>query len=209
MTFDETPLPSKSSPLVDDDLDEEEATKVVEKKILENDIKDETLEIDDVVNIKESRNHLLENIIGTLTKELLGFVDFEKSNHVYKIKKALYGLKQASKAWPDIMFSVCLCTHFQEAPKISHLEAVKRIFQYIKSTMHLGLWYPKGTDIETVVYPNSDRARDYEDQKSNSGIYTFLGCCLTSWFFKKQTALAISTIKAAYISAEKACQQAL
>ncbi|GJZ93675.1 retrovirus-related pol polyprotein from transposon TNT 1-94 [Tanacetum coccineum] len=30
-----------------------------------------------------------------------GFVDFEKPNHVFKIKKALYGLKQAPKAWYD------------------------------------------------------------------------------------------------------------
>ncbi|GJV71316.1 retrovirus-related pol polyprotein from transposon TNT 1-94 [Tanacetum coccineum] len=29
---------------------------------------------------------------------------------------------------PDIMFSVCLCARFQEDPKTSHLEAVKRIF---------------------------------------------------------------------------------
>ncbi|GKA41680.1 RNA-directed DNA polymerase, eukaryota [Tanacetum coccineum] len=28
-----------------------------------------------------------------------GFIDFEKPNHVYKLKKALYGLKQAPKAW--------------------------------------------------------------------------------------------------------------
>ncbi|GKC68458.1 retrovirus-related pol polyprotein from transposon TNT 1-94 [Tanacetum coccineum] len=28
-----------------------------------------------------------------------GFIDFEKPNHVFKLKKALYGLKQASKAW--------------------------------------------------------------------------------------------------------------
>ncbi|GKA00240.1 uncharacterized mitochondrial protein-like protein [Tanacetum coccineum] len=33
---------------------------------------------------------------------------------------------------PDIMFSVCLCARFQEDPKTSLLEAVKRIFQYIK-----------------------------------------------------------------------------
>ncbi|GJT14614.1 hypothetical protein Tco_0861656 [Tanacetum coccineum] len=46
VTFDETPPPSKTSPLVDDDLDEEEAIKVTEKKKLENDIEDETLEID-------------------------------------------------------------------------------------------------------------------------------------------------------------------
>ncbi|GJW52923.1 retrovirus-related pol polyprotein from transposon TNT 1-94 [Tanacetum coccineum] len=58
----------------------------------------------------------------------------------------------------DIMFSVCLCARFQEAPKTSHLEAVKRIFQYIKGTMHLGLWYPKGTSIETIVYVDSDHA---------------------------------------------------
>ncbi|GKC84277.1 hypothetical protein Tco_1139994 [Tanacetum coccineum] len=36
-----------------------------------------------------------------------------------------------------------------------------------------------------------------------------MGCWLTSWFSKKQTALAISTTKAEYVSAGKACQQAL
>ncbi|GJW99053.1 retrovirus-related pol polyprotein from transposon TNT 1-94 [Tanacetum coccineum] len=71
VTFDETPPPSKTSPLVDDDLDEEEAIKVTEKKNLENDIEDETLEIDEIVNIKESRNHLLENVIGNLNQRTL------------------------------------------------------------------------------------------------------------------------------------------
>ncbi|GKD62970.1 hypothetical protein Tco_1305078, partial [Tanacetum coccineum] len=84
---------------------------------------------------------------------------------------------------PNIMFSVCLCAYFQEAPKTFHPKAVKRIFRYIKG--------------------------DYGDRKSTSGIYTFVGCCLTSWFSKKQTALAISTTEAEYISAGKACQQAL
>ncbi|GJY96823.1 retrovirus-related pol polyprotein from transposon TNT 1-94 [Tanacetum coccineum] len=43
VTLDETPPPSKTSPLVDDDLDEAEAIKVTKKKNLENDIVDETL----------------------------------------------------------------------------------------------------------------------------------------------------------------------
>ncbi|GJY23554.1 retrovirus-related pol polyprotein from transposon TNT 1-94 [Tanacetum coccineum] len=110
---------------------------------------------------------------------------------------------------PDIMFSVCLCACFQEDPKTSHLEVVKRIFRYIKDTTHLGLWYPKGSGIETIVYADSDHAGDYVDRKSTSGVCTFMGCCLTSWFLKKQTALAISTTEAKYVSAGKACQQAL
>ncbi|GJY61999.1 retrovirus-related pol polyprotein from transposon TNT 1-94 [Tanacetum coccineum] len=215
VTFDETPPPSKTSPLVDDDLDEEEAIRATKKKNLENVVEDETLEIDEIVNIKESRNHPLENVIGNLNQRTLrsqaqnqsnffcfistikpknvnealgdeswivamqeelnqfiandvwelvaqgynqqeginydetyalvarlesirillayacaldfklfqmdvksaflngfineevyvaqppGFIDFEKPDHVYKLKKALYGLKQAPKAWYD------------------------------------------------------------------------------------------------------------
>ncbi|GJW80200.1 hypothetical protein Tco_0144175 [Tanacetum coccineum] len=105
--------------------------------------------------------------------------------------------------------SVCLCARFQEDPKTSHPEAVKRIFQYVKGTTHLGLWYHKGSGIETVVYVDSDHAGDYVDRKSTSSICTFIGCYLTSWFLKKQIALAISTTKAEYVSTEKTCQQAL
>ncbi|GJS05132.1 retrovirus-related pol polyprotein from transposon TNT 1-94 [Tanacetum coccineum] len=110
---------------------------------------------------------------------------------------------------PDIMFNVCLCARFQENPKTTHLEAIKCIFWYIRGTSHLGLWYPKGTRIETIVYADSDHAGNYIDRKSTSGVCTFMGCCLTSWFAKKQTALAISTTKAEYVSTGKTCQQAL
>ncbi|GKA56314.1 zf-CCHC domain-containing protein [Tanacetum coccineum] len=71
VTFDETPPPSKTSPLVDDDLDEQEAIKVTERKSLENDIEDETLEVDKIVNIKESKNHPLDNIIVNLNQRTL------------------------------------------------------------------------------------------------------------------------------------------
>ncbi|GJX38308.1 hypothetical protein Tco_0251611 [Tanacetum coccineum] len=125
-----------------------------------------------------------------------------------KYRGMISSLLYLTTSRPDIMFSVCFCVRFQKDPKTSHLEAVKRIFRCIKGTTHLGLWYLKGTDIETVVYAESDHAGDYVDPKSTSGIYTFVDCCLTSWFSKKQTALAISTTEAEYISAGKACQQA-
>ncbi|GJW99881.1 retrovirus-related pol polyprotein from transposon TNT 1-94 [Tanacetum coccineum] len=71
VTLDETPPPSKTSPLVDDDLDKEEAIRETEKKNLENVVEDETLEIDEIVNIKESRNHPLENVIRNLNQRTL------------------------------------------------------------------------------------------------------------------------------------------
>ncbi|GKC86229.1 hypothetical protein Tco_1141946 [Tanacetum coccineum] len=126
-----------------------------------------------------------------------------------KYRSMIGSLLNLTASRPDIMFSVCLCARFQEDPKTSHLEGVRRIFRYIKGTMHLGLWYPKEFGIEKIVYADSDHAGDYVDRKSTSGVCTFMGCCLTSWFSKKQTAPAISTTEAEYVSDGKACQQAL
>nr|GEX05526.1 retrotransposon protein [Tanacetum cinerariifolium] len=71
VTFDETPPLSKTSHLVDDDLDEEEAIRETVKKNLENVVEDETLKIEEIVNIKESRNHPLENVKGNLNQRTL------------------------------------------------------------------------------------------------------------------------------------------
>ncbi|GJU27071.1 hypothetical protein Tco_1165692 [Tanacetum coccineum] len=71
VTFDETPPPSKTSSLMDDDLDEDQAVNIAKKKVLDNDIEDETLEVDEIVNIKESKGHPLENVIGNLNQRTL------------------------------------------------------------------------------------------------------------------------------------------
>ncbi|GJR64564.1 hypothetical protein Tco_0010629 [Tanacetum coccineum] len=57
VTFDESPPPTKLSPLVDDYVGEEEA---VENKVkVDSNIENESLKVDEVVNIKESKNHPL------------------------------------------------------------------------------------------------------------------------------------------------------
>ncbi|GJU25438.1 retrovirus-related pol polyprotein from transposon TNT 1-94 [Tanacetum coccineum] len=364
VTFDESHPPTKLSSLVDDDVGEEEAIKKNTKVINNNNEEDESIEVNEIVNIKESKNHPLDQVIGNLNQrtlrsqaqnhsnlfcfistiepknvnealkdeswviamqdQLTQFVDndvwelvplpinqsvigtkwvfrnkldendvddiifgstsqslcddfakiihdefemsmmgelnfflglqikqmedgifFNQSKYIKEMLKK-FGLEDSkptktpmsteikltkddeadsvdsskyrgmigsllylTASGPDIMFSVCLCARFQENPKTTHLEVVKRIFRYIRGTTHLGLWYLKGTRIETIVYADSDHAGDYVDRKSTSGVSTFMGCCLTSWFAKKQTALAISTTEAEYVSAGKACQQAL
>ncbi|GKB69014.1 hypothetical protein Tco_0930426 [Tanacetum coccineum] len=59
---------------------------------------------------------------------------------------------------------------YRENPRTTHLESVKSLFRYIRGTSQLGLWYPKGTGIETIVYADSDHAGDYDDRKSTSGV---------------------------------------
>ncbi|GJW99273.1 hypothetical protein Tco_0183187 [Tanacetum coccineum] len=59
VTFDESP-PTKLLPLVDDDVGEEEAIKNNTKVVNNNNIDDESIEVEVVVNIKESKYHPLE-----------------------------------------------------------------------------------------------------------------------------------------------------
>jgi hypothetical protein len=87
---------------------------------------------------------------------------------------------------PDIMLSVGVCACFQDAPKESHLVAVKSIFRYLVNTPNFGLWYPKGASFDLVGYSDSDWARDKVEQKSTSRACQFLGWSLVCWSSKKK-----------------------
>ncbi|KAL6325732.1 hypothetical protein AAG906_024550 [Vitis piasezkii] len=102
---------------------------------------------------------------------------------------------------PDIMYSVCLCARFQSCPKESHLSAVKRILRYLKGTMDIGLWYPKGDNFELIGYSDADFAGCKVERKSTSGTCHFLGHSLVSWHSKKQNSVALFTAEAEYIAA--------
>ncbi|GKB62484.1 retrovirus-related pol polyprotein from transposon TNT 1-94 [Tanacetum coccineum] len=80
VTFDETPPPPKTSPLEDDELVEEEAIEVSKAKPIGNDLEDISLENNQIVNIKESKTHPLENFIGNLNQRTLRSQAQDKSN---------------------------------------------------------------------------------------------------------------------------------
>ncbi|GJT80687.1 copia protein [Tanacetum coccineum] len=158
-----------------------------------------------------------------------GFIDFAKPNHVYRLKKALYGLKQAPNAWYDRL-KAFLIKHDYTMGMVDNTLFTKKkdpnliIVQIYVKDIIFGSTYPKICDDfakilhdefemsmmgELDIFLDSDHMGDSVDRKITSGIYTFMGCCLTSWFLKKQTALAISITKAEYVNPGKACQQAL
>ena len=127
--------------------------------------------------------------------------------HLYR--SMIGSLMYLTASRPDIMFSVCVCARFQVRPKQSHLQAVKRIFRYLKGQPRLGLWYPHDSPFELIAYTDSDYGGANLDRKSTSGGCQFLGARLVSWQCKKQTTVSTSTTEAEYIAASSCCSQVL
>ncbi|GJU09320.1 retrovirus-related pol polyprotein from transposon TNT 1-94 [Tanacetum coccineum] len=59
---------------------------------------------------------------------------------------------------PDIVHATCYCARYQAKPTEKHLNAVKRIFRYLKNTIYMGLWYPKDTGLKLTAFSDSDHA---------------------------------------------------
>nr|GEY89947.1 retrovirus-related Pol polyprotein from transposon TNT 1-94 [Tanacetum cinerariifolium] len=109
------------------------------------------------------RNHLHRFPVSRLLEsQPEGFVDPDHPTHVYHLKKALYGLKQAPRAW---------C---QASPTKKHLEALKRVFRYLRGTINWGLWYPKDTAMALTAYADADHAGFQDTRRSTLGSAQFL-----------------------------------
>ncbi|GJY93001.1 hypothetical protein Tco_0508783 [Tanacetum coccineum] len=134
-------------------------------------------------------------------------VDVDVHVHVYR--SMIGSLMYLSASRPDIMFAVCACTRFQVTLKASHLNAVKRIFRYLKHQTKLGLWYPRDSPFELKAYSDSDYGGASLDKKSTTSRCQFLGRRLISWQCKKQTIMVNSTIEAEYVAAANCCGQVL
>ncbi|GJX24553.1 hypothetical protein Tco_0230849 [Tanacetum coccineum] len=101
---------------------------------------------------------------------------------------------------PDLIYAVCLCARYQAKPTKKHLQAVKRIFQYLKGTINMGLWYSKDTGMSLTAYADADLAGCQDTRHSTPGSAQFLGDKLVSWSSQKQKYTAISSIEAEYIA---------
>nr|GEV61815.1 copia protein [Tanacetum cinerariifolium] len=122
-----------------------------------------------------------------------GFVDPYHPTHVYHLKKAMYGLKHAPRACmvgslmyltasrSDLVFAVCMYARYEAKPTKKHLEALKRVFRYLKRTINWDLWYSKDTVMALTAYADADHAGCQDTRRSTSGSAQFLGDKLILW----------------------------
>ncbi|GJR78615.1 integrase, catalytic region, zinc finger, CCHC-type containing protein [Tanacetum coccineum] len=132
--------------------------------------------------------------------QLEGFVDQDYPSHFFKdavdptlftrqagnnlllgtpIDATLYhgmigSLMYLTSSRPDLIYAVCLCARYQVKPTEKHLNAVKRIFQYLKGTINIGLWYLKDTGMSMTSYVDAYHVWCQDTRRSTSGSAQFL-----------------------------------
>nr|GFB48126.1 hypothetical protein [Tanacetum cinerariifolium] len=95
--------------------------------------------------------------------------------NVYMYRSMISSLMYLTAFRPDIMFTVSACSRHLVTPMSSHLNAVKKIFKYLKGQPTLGLWYPRDSLFQLEAYSDSDYAGSHGDKKSTTGGCQFLG----------------------------------
>lgn len=114
-------------------------------------------------------------IIGCkLSKE-----DESPSVNQSKYRSMIGSLLYLTTTRPDILQAVTVVARLQAMPKETHVLAVKRIFKYLKGTVDLGLWYPRGKDLSLTAYTDGHFGGNIDDRSTSGGAF-FLGNCLVS-----------------------------
>jgi len=85
---------------------------------------------------------------------------------------------------------------------ISHWNAVKRIFKYLKETLDYGITYRNNGSIPKLEeYSDFDYAADIDTRRSTSGyIFKIMNSPVT-WNSKRQATVSLSTTEVEYIVA--------
>ncbi|GKE55284.1 retrovirus-related pol polyprotein from transposon TNT 1-94, partial [Tanacetum coccineum] len=92
---------------------------------------------------------------------------------------------------PDLVFEVCMCARYLARHTKKHLHVVRQIFQYLRGTTNMGIWYSKDTSIALTAYADVDHAGCQDTKRSTSSSAQFLGDKLVSWSSKNQKSTAI------------------
>ncbi|GJT20386.1 retrovirus-related pol polyprotein from transposon TNT 1-94 [Tanacetum coccineum] len=246
VTFNESPPLPKTSPLEEDDLVKEEAIKVSENKLLGNDVEDEGLENNEIVNIKESKSHPLDNVIGNLNQRTLRSQAQDKklvpnpksmtvigTKWVFRNKLDENGILSRNKARLVVQgYNQQERIDYDKtyAP-VARLESIRillahafvldfKLFQMdvkgaflngcINEEVHMAQ-PPRFIDFAKLNHVYRHKKALYGLKQAPKAWYDRLKVFLIKhdYNMEMQTALAISTTEAEYVSAEKACQQAL
>ena len=124
-----------------------------------------------------------------------------KTEDVTHYRHIIGSLMYLTNTRPDICFAVNTLSQYLVQPRWVHLIATKHVMIYLKGTIDFGLYYDGSHEYRLYGYTDADWAGSVSDRKSTSGGCYSLGSAMISWFSRKQSSVALSTVEAEYIAA--------
>ena len=102
---------------------------------------------------------------------------------------------------PDIFFVVNTLSQFLKDLRHVHLIATNHVLMYLKGTIDYGLKYEANQKINLEGYVDSYWAGSAIDRKRTLGCCFSMGSGVISWFSRKQSYVALSTVEVEYVAA--------
>ncbi|KGO69328.1 Integrase, catalytic core [Penicillium italicum] len=110
---------------------------------------------------------------------------------------------------PDIAFATGYVARYSSNPNRAHMDAVDRIFAYLKSDARKGIVFSDKHGLQLRGFVDSDFAGCEDSRKSTTGwVFTLAGGPI-SWSSQRQKTVATSTMDAEYIACAEAAKEAM
>jgi hypothetical protein len=110
---------------------------------------------------------------------------------------------------PDICFATGYVARYASNPNRTHIDAVDRIFAYLKNDAGRGIVYSGKHGLQLAGYVDSDFAGCEDSRRSTTGwVFTLAGGPV-SWSSQRQKTVATSTMDAEYIAGAEAAKEAV
>lgn len=129
-------------------------------------------------------------------------------------RRSLYQAIVGSIMWcaistrPDLAFVAGYLSRFNSNPGEDHLKAAKRVLQYLKGSLELGLTFGmKHAGNQLIGFSDADYAGDLDTRRSTTGyVFKFRGSVI-SWGSVRQATVAVSTCEAEYMALTEAYKE--
>ncbi|KAL3746544.1 hypothetical protein ACJRO7_015497 [Eucalyptus globulus] len=108
------------------------------------------------------------------------------------------GLQYLTITRPDLAFATNLLCQKMQHPTVADFHQLKRVLQYVKCTIHLGIYLHSQSSVNLYGFSDVDWAGCTITRRSTTGFCTFLGSNLLSWSAKKQPTVSRSSTEAEY-----------